>query len=244
LNPLSLFAAHCQAALDRSGSLIPALFLLGLVGSASHCAGMCGPFVLAQVGARSKAATEPGLRRLAGLALLPYHVGRASTYVALGTLLAAPIGLMAELPRLRWIPAAMLLLAACLFLVQALRSWGIIGRTVPRPSGLGFWRFAGDLFARPIGLRGYALGVILGFLPCGLLYSALVAAAATADPLAAAFGMFGFVLGTVPMLVAIGLLGQGAASRWRSLARQALPLVSTLNALVLLIMAWRLAGFT
>jgi sulfite exporter TauE/SafE len=83
---------------------------------------------------------------------------------------------------------------------------------------------------------------VLGFLPCGLLYSALGAAAATADPIAAGAGMLGFVLGTMPMLVAIGLLGHGATTYWRDLAGKAMPVIAAVNAVVLLAMAWRVAG--
>lgn len=230
MDALTILAAHCQTAVQQNAPLILALFMAGVVGSAGHCAGMCGPFVLAQVGARAQ------LGRLAGAALLPYHLGRGTTYILFGTLLAAPIGLLSRLEQLRWIPAAMLAGAAVLFLVQALRGWNVIGAPAPR-----FLHLARGLFARPFGIRGYALGVVLGFLPCGLLYSALGAAAATADPVAAAAGMFGFVLGTAPMLVAIGLLGYGAASHWRDLARKAMPVIAAVNAVVLLTMAWRIA---
>jgi hypothetical protein len=46
----------------------------------------------------------------------------------------------------------------------------------------------------------------------------------------------------MPMLMVIGLVGYGAISQWRDLARKALPLISTMNAVVLLVMAWRLSG--
>ena len=231
LDALIILAAHCQTVVRGNAPLILALFMAGLVGSAGHCAGMCGPFVLAQIGARGP------LQRLAGAALLPYHLGRASTYVALGVLLAAPIGLLSRMEQLRWVPAVLLAAAAALFVLQALRGWSAIGTPAPR-----FLRLARGLFANPQGLRGYALGAVLGFLPCGLLYSALGAAAATADPLAAAFGMLGFVLGTMPMLVAIGILGHGATAHWRDLARKAMPVIAAVNAVVLLAMAWRVAG--
>lgn len=233
MDALTILAAHCQTAVRMNGPLILALFMAGMVGSAGHCAGMCGPFVLAQVGARS------GMGRLRGAALLPYHLGRGTTYIALGTLLAAPIGLLSRLDALRWLPATMLAAAAVLFLVQALRGWNVISGP---GAGMGFLRIARGLFARPTGGRGYALGVVLGFLPCGLLYSALGAAAATGDAVAAAAGMLGFVLGTMPMLIAIGFLGHGAATHWRDLARKAMPVIAAVNAVVLLAMAWRLAG--
>lgn len=231
MDALILLAAHCQTTVHQNGPLIIALFMAGVVGSAGHCAGMCGPFVLAQVGARA------GMSRLAGAALLPYHLGRGTTYIGLGVLLALPIGLLGRLEQFRWIPAAMLAAAAVLFLLQALRGWNLFGGRAP-----GFLKHARGLFSRPLGTRGYALGIVLGFLPCGLLYSALGAAAATGDPLAAAFAMLGFVLGTLPMLMAIGLLGQGVTAHWRDLARTAMPVIAAVNAVVLLAMAWRLAG--
>jgi sulfite exporter TauE/SafE len=230
LDAFAVFTAHCQVAFRDNGPLALALFMAGLVGSAGHCAGMCGPFVLAQIGARA------GLQRLGGSALLPYHLGRGTTYIGLGALLAAPIGLLSRLDDLRWIPVAMLVSAAALFIAQALRGWNLVGGWSP-----GFLQFARGLFARPIGVRGYALGLLLGFLPCGLLYAALGAAAASGDPIAAATGMTGFVLGTVPMLLAIGLLGHGATKHWRAHALKAMPIVAGVNAVVLLAMAWRIA---
>jgi sulfite exporter TauE/SafE len=250
---LFLLASRCQVAIDHSGPLILGLFMAGLVGSVSHCAGMCGPFVLAQVAARQAIAAPaqsdmPQMRRLAGLALLPYHFGRATTYALIAMVLAAPVALLARLPDLRWLPSVLLAAAALLFLLQALKSWGLV------PGILRGWG-ASDaganprlltpvrtLFQRPVGWRGYVLGVVLGFLPCGLLYAALAAAAATADPLAAGMAMLGFVLGTMPMLLGIGLLGHGLVAHWRALAARALPLIATANALVLLVMAWRLSG--
>jgi len=56
--------------------------------------------------------------------------------------------------------------------------------------------------------------------------------------------MLGFVLGTMPMLMAIGLLGHGAAAHWRDLARKSMPAIAAVNAVVLLGMAWRLSGIT
>jgi uncharacterized protein len=227
---LVILAAQCQIAVRDSAPLTLALFMTGLIGSVGHCAGMCGPFVLAQVGARAR------MQRLVGAALLPYHLGRSTTYIALGALLAAPIGLISRLDDLRWVPAMMLVGAAALFILQALRGWKLIGGTAPS-----FLHLARGLFAQPVGVHGYILGLVLGFLPCGLLYAAMGAAAATGDPLAAAIGMLGFVLGTSPMLVAIGLLGHGATTYWRGLARRAMPAIAAVNAVVLLTMALRVA---
>lgn len=231
LDALAILIAHCQVSVRDNASLSLALFMTGLVGSAGHCAGMCGPFVLAQIGARAR------MDRIAGYALLPYHLGRGTTYVALGALLAAPIGILGRLDGLRWIPAAMLVAAAIIFVIQALRGWNFLAGRPPA-----FLHRARGLFARPLGLRGYALGFLLGFLPCGLLYAAIGAAAATGDPIAAATGMLGFVLGTAPMLIAIGALGHRATARMRELAQKVMPAIAGMNAVVLLAMAWRIAA--
>src|SRR5262245_65780474 len=111
---LSLVLAHCSAVAVGHGPLLVSMFLAGLIGSASHCAPMCGPFVLAQTG-ETMARLPVGsgeLRRLAGAALAPYHAGRAITYILLAVLLSLPLHLMSQLPHLRFIPAIALLLGA------------------------------------------------------------------------------------------------------------------------------------
>jgi uncharacterized protein len=79
---------------------------------------------------------------------------------------------------------------------------------------------------------------VLGFLPCGLLYAAIGAAASTANPLAAAMSMAAFVFGTFPMLWLVGYLGGWAQRRWNNIARRAMPAIALLNAIVLGGMAW------
>jgi hypothetical protein len=241
---LSLALAHCKAIAIGHGPLLLSMFLAGLIGSAAHCAPMCGPFALAQTGeAMARLPVGSGeLRRLAGAALLPYHAGRAITYVLLALLLSLPLQLMARLPELRWIPAIALLLGALLFLLLGFRALlGSLERGLLGGAGIGarLGQLARPLFAKPWGWRGVGLGMLLGFLPCGLLYAAIGAAAATSDPVAAAMSMAAFTLGTFPMLWLVGYLGGWAQLRWSKLARPALPAIALLNAIVLGGMAWR-----
>jgi uncharacterized protein len=65
----------------------------------------------------------------------------------------------------------------------------------------------------------YALGVVLGFLPCGLLYGALAAAAGTASVREGALAMAAFAVGTVPALIAVGWGGLILRRRLRDVAR-------------------------
>lgn len=244
---LSAGLAVCRVTVADNGGLLSSLFITGLIGSATHCTGMCGPFALSQVAARLERIPVDRMsewRRIAGAALLPYHLGRATTYAALGAVGGAAAGLLAGWGGFRFLAAGLLVLAA-LFL---------LGMAVPRlkallggGSGETWWSrsvgaFARPLFATPTGLRGWVLGVCLGFIPCGLLYAALAAAAATGEPLAAAFAMLAFAAGTVPSLVAVAAVGHFAVSRWRAPMLRWSPLLLAVNAGVLGFMAWQLAA--
>ncbi|HTY70661.1 MAG TPA: sulfite exporter TauE/SafE family protein [Alphaproteobacteria bacterium] len=243
-------AAICGSAFARPG-LIGSLFLAGLAGSISHCAGMCGPFVLTQVTARLRRVPVDdfgGWARLRGAALVPYHLGRLTTYSALGAAAGGLTGRFMEAPELRWLSSAFLLLAAALFLAQigadvlprSGRGTGPVGvaRLVGRAVDL-VSRPIGDLFADPHGWRGYGLGIALGFLPCGLLYSALAASAAGGSTAAGAAAMAAFVAGTFPVLFAIAWGGTVLGRSWRgALKRLAQPLLAV-NAVLLVALAVR-----
>ncbi|MBX9750437.1 MAG: sulfite exporter TauE/SafE family protein [Roseococcus sp.] len=203
---------HDLAALGPAGlpALMSALLLAGLAGGLTHCSAMCGPFVLAQSAAGADAHLRGGmLRRLTGAALLPYHLGRALGYGALGTLAGGAGALLSQASGLRWVAALLLFGAALLMLAQASARFSAWLPRLPAPrlpralEG----RLAG-LLAAPTGWRGVRLGLLLSALPCGLLYAALAAAAASGSALAGGLAMLAFVLGTVPALAAVALLGR------------------------------------
>lgn len=246
VNILNAGVAECHAVVVRHGGLLTSLFVAGLLGSISHCVGMCGPFVIGQVVSRLEGRPAAEMRefhRLSGALLAPYHLGRATTYAALGALAAALAGGLGQVTGLRWLSAALLALAAALFAGYALQRLGLAWPGSGR-SGDSWWsrhlcRLVRPLFARPVGWRGYALGVVLGFLPCGLLYGALAAAAASAGPASGALGMLAFTAGTVPALVAVGLAGHVVGQTWQPLAVRAMPAFMLLNAVALTYLAWR-----
>lgn len=240
--------AQCSTAIDGSEGLLFALFMAGFAGGFSHCLGMCGPFVISQVQARLEAVPAAAMnefKRLSGGALIPYHLGRATSYMALGAVGAVATAQLAEIEALHWVAAALLAGAALFFIAYALRGLGI---TLPKmrtgmrggeASGEGalaraWGRTIKPLFRHPTGFRGYALGIALGFLPCGLLYGALAAAAAGGDALTALFAMAAFWLGTVPALLAVGIAGGKIMGRWPDLARQIAPVLLLVNGAFLL----------
>jgi sulfite exporter TauE/SafE len=228
-------------------ALLAAMLLAGLVGGGTHCIGMCGPFVLAQTTARLESIPASQMiefHRLAGAALIPYHLGRATTYIALGAMAGAAGQTIRSMPGLDWIAAGWLIFAAVMFLAYAVFGSGLLRGKAAKESRWG--RKLGDLarpmFARPTGMRGYALGMMLGFLPCGLLYAALAVAAGSGGPGGGAMAMAAFVIGTVPGLVVTGFAGHLAAGRWRRAATIAAPVLMAVNAFMLAYVAWRLVA--
>ena len=239
------YAQGKAIALDN-GATISALFLAGLAGSVAHCMAMCGPFVLSQVTSRLQgepAATMTEMHRLTGAALLPYHLGRITTYSGLGGIAAVLSGGIIAVSGLKYLAAALLVFAALFFLGYAMRGLKITlpGLTATRPTIFAgaFSRLTRPLLDRPTGWRGYGLGVALGFLPCGLLYGALAAAASTGDALAGIFAMAAFALGTVPALLVVGMVGHMAAARWSAVMSGVAPIILIANGGFLLLMAWR-----
>lgn len=243
--------ADCLHGLEALGPdglppLMGALFLAGLAGGLTHCSTMCAPFVLAQSAAvAGEAAGDGVLRRLAGAALLPYQAGRMMGYSVLGALAGGAAGLVALASGLRWLLAALLVLAALLMLAQAFRRVEAILPRFPLPAlrlPTLVQRRIGELLGAPTGARGVLLGLMLSALPCGLLYGALAAAAASGSALAGALAMMSFVLGTVPALTGVALLGRLFGRRHGSWVRVASTALFSLNGVVLLGMAaWLLS---
>jgi len=240
--------AICRAsAIDNSATLF-ALFLAGLAGGGSHCIGMCGPIVLSQVTSRLEeipAASMSEFSRLRGAALIPYHLGRVTTYACLGALTAFLSGGIIQASGFKFLAAGLLLFAGLFFLGYAARTLGIAIPGFGSSSKLGplagsLSDLARPLFNRPLGWRGYVLGVVLGFIPCGLLYGALAAASSTADSLAGFLAMAVFALGTVPALLIVGFGGHLAIGRWRGSMIWVAPILLIVNGGFLMVMALKM----
>jgi sulfite exporter TauE/SafE len=244
---LQTLAAWCGT-LPGGPALLLAMFVAGLGGSAVHCVPMCGPFVLGQVADRLARAPAAGLcemTRVRGALLLPYHIGRLLTYAGLGAA-AATLGGVAD--RVRYLPAALLVAAGAMCALYALRRLlprAFPSKPAPASGGTRLLVRMARLVDRSRPSGGFLLGVLLGFLPCGMLYAALVLAAATQSPVAGAAAMLAFGLGTVPALVMVGIAGHAAhrlRGPWRrgGLAAMTAPAIMLANAGLLWVLAGRL----
>ncbi|MBX3023917.1 sulfite exporter TauE/SafE family protein [bacterium] len=190
---------------------------LGLLGSA-HCVAMCG-------GIAGALALAPGARRAAPAAArqVAYNLGRVVSYATAGALAG---GFGVALARLFGDSGVIALRAAAALLLLALglylAGWSS-GLARLERQGARVWRHIAPLAARLRPGRSLpgalALGMLWGWLPCGLVYSALALAATSGDWRQGALLMTGFGLGTLPAMVATGLL----AGRVGGLARAAAP---------------------
>jgi hypothetical protein len=191
---------------------------IGLLGSA-HCVAMCGGIA----GALAMAAPGDGGARPPLARLAAYNLGRVASYAiagalagALGVALAALLGPAGALV-LRGL-AALLLLVLGLYLAGWWPGLAHLER-----QGARVWRRIAPLATRLRPGRSLAgalaLGMLWGWLPCGLVYSALALAATAGDWRHGALLMTGFGLGTLPAMLATGLV----ARRVTALARGTTP---------------------
>lgn len=241
--PLCLHGTE-QAIFNANHPVLYGLFLAGLVGSLSHCVGMCGPFVMGQIAARLNAVpveAKMSFQRLTGMALFPYHLGRVTSYACIGAMAGGLAEPLRTMPWFKNMVFGMLLVGGCLFLGAAFHAYPLGGGgnklTEFLLSSRRIKRLSQSLFASPIGWRGYGLGLCLGFLPCGLVYAAVIASASQGGVLFSSLGMVLFGLGTMPALVALGLGGQSVLNRFRPFFRWAFPVVMIVNACILFAMA-------
>lgn len=183
--------------------------LIGWLGGV-HCFGMCGGIVSAL------SLSVPGSRRPA--LLLSYNLGRCITYISLGFMAGvmgyASTTALGVAPRFLFGLANLLLVGMGLYLLGLPQFVRPLERT-----GQLLWRYMEPLARSflPINTigRAFLVGLIWGFLPCGLVYSALVTSMSIANPLSSAAWMAGFALGTLPNLLLAGWLGAGLLNRLR-----------------------------
>lgn len=180
-------------------ALLGTALATSLVGSL-HCAAMCGPFVGFYAGQDH---ASRGLARHAA-----YNGGRLVVYSALGAVAGAVgaaidlAGRAFEVQRMAAIVAGGLILTWGV--LALLRALGV--RLGARAGGAGpLGPALVKLRTRPPVVRAAALGLLTAALPCGWLWAFVVAAAATGSAGWGAALMVAFWLGTVPMLLGLGL---------------------------------------
>lgn len=187
-------------------------FLAGLAAS-PHCIGMCGGVVAAMTLGRS------GSTRGELLAFhLLYNAGRIITYTALGAV-AGYIGTGLYLLSLKTVSLWLSLGVNVVILLLGLATFLSAGRwslfSLEFGTGEKLMRLLQLMIGRGGVLWGLPIGMVLGFMPCGLVYGALLNAVGTASPMLGGATMAALGLGTMPALLCFGWISGLLSARLR-----------------------------
>lgn len=211
---MDVLAAHCNSIFEWHGSLFLAMFIAGFMGGFTHCLGMCSTFSICSNSCESSCGKKKSLQRYG----ITYHLGRATTYGALGFLSALLSKQIAASHIWPLISASMLVIAGIMFILSSL------------PECKHFIiKFSGNLT--------YTKGVLLGFMPCGLIYAALMMAATTANPVGGMVAMWLFVLGTIPALSIANIGMRILADKYQNIMQKITKAVMAINGITLFLMA-------
>ena len=192
-------------------------FAIGALGS-FHCIGMCGPIALS--------VPMGGKTGLAGIIRgLAYNLGRVTTYAILG-LIVGFLGkklMFGNFQQGLSIGVGILILLFVILpktITKKLDPTSIFARLFLKLKST----FQGIFKSKsPVG--PLVLGLVNGFLPCGLVYVGLAGALALGDPLKSAGFMAAFGLGTIPIMISVILAGDLISLQWRAKVRKLMPVM-------------------
>ncbi|MDR2688981.1 MAG: sulfite exporter TauE/SafE family protein [Azoarcus sp.] len=198
-----------------------AVFLVGLLGGV-HCVSMCGGIVGALAVQMEQPLTGPMPRGWHGLILLhlAYNLGRIGTYTLMGGILGAVGSASMLYDNVMPVQIGLYVLANLMLIALGFYLAGFTHLLAPvERLGQRLWRHVQPATRRFLPARSVAqafpLGLLWGFLPCGVVYPLLATALVTGSPQRGAALMLAFGLGTLPNLLLAGL----AFRRFRDFTR-------------------------
>ncbi len=183
-------------------------FTMGLF-SSLHCIGMCGSII-----GTLTLSLSTNIRNNKVL-LLPfvvnYNLGRVTSYTIAGGL-AGIIGVLMIMPfgtlhghRILQLLSALVMMCAGLYIAGWFPRFAYIEKI-----GVRFWKkiepFGRKLIPVKTHTQAYLFGMVWGWLPCGLVYSALALASTAGDFTKSALLMLAFGLGTLPAVMGVGIM--------------------------------------
>ena len=196
------------ASIDLAGFV-----LLGLIGSVAHCTAMCSPFVLFVSSRFARGADGRAVMQAQGW----YAAGRVATYAGLGAIagaLGSAFQIAGSMMGVHRVAAAF---AGAVLVASALAGLFRSGWSIA-PHGGWFGAITRRLQQR-VPSHPFFVGSVLGLLPCGLIYTAVVAAVARGSALSGAVALLLFGLGTVPALAGVALANEVLFRRGAAIQR-------------------------
>ena len=206
---------------------ILAAFLVGLVGSL-HCIGMCGPIAIVL-----PVPDSSNLSFVTGRIL--YNLGRVVTYSFLGAilgLLGGRIALAGAQQVVSIILGVVIIIAV--LLPQKYKNY-FAQHTVTQKLAQPLKENIGVLFKKGTFSAMFLIGILNGFLPCGLVYVALAGAIASGNAISGAAVMILFGLGTVPAMFATTIFGKFINVGIRTKIRKAVPILAIILGVIFIL---------
>jgi len=191
-----------------------AAFIAGLLGGV-HCLGMCGGIVGALTFGLPEEQRENPLSMLPYL--IAYNLGRLSSYTVAGILLGGVMMLAANLVAIKNVQMVLEVFAALLMLALGLYLGGW-WRGLTRIEHIGgkIWKYIEPFSRRFIPVKtipqAFILGLLWGWLPCGLVYTILFWSITTGSAVEGGLLMLSFGVGTLPLLLTMGVFAAGLSS--------------------------------
>jgi len=208
--------------------------LMGLIGS-MHCAGMCGPIAISlpyRVGMQTKEETF--------FKILVYNLGRIITYALFGLLFGIVGKGFFTMGIQKWVLIAL----AIVLIIVALFSIDVESNALKIPFIDKFNKKIKAALAKALKnatVKSFLyIGILNGFLPCGLVYMAIVAALATGGVLNSVLYMILFGIGTMPMMMALGYGGHLLSTKFRRVLRKLYPVFMIVFAILFLMRAFKI----
>ena len=188
--------------------IVAGAFVVGLLGGV-HCAGMCGGIV---------GALTMGMPHGKEFRRLPYHLGynsgRITSYVIAGGIMGGMGTLLAEVAAVDQVQRTLLVIAGIIMILLGLYLadwWRILTRV--EAIGIPLWKKLEPIGRRfmPVRspLQAFSMGLVWGWLPCGLVYTALIWSISSGGVISGALLMLAFGLGTLPNLLLMGAAAGG-----------------------------------
>ena len=200
-------------------------FILGLLGS-THCGLMCGPMSLSL--------PKPGQLGTFINTRLLYNFGRVFTYMFIG-LIFSQLRLLVMSNYQEWLSVGSgLLIMALSFTVLAQATDRRIA-AIFTPYIYRFRRRINQLIGNGHNFVHVITGIFNGFLPCGLVYIALLGSIDMRSNIDSVLYMFTFGIGTFPMMLSIALLGFATPARFSPIIVRMTPIFTFTLGLMLVI---------
>lgn len=182
------FLIQCSNILPTEMPLLISVMLAGFIGSLTHCSVMCAPLTAAQMLTLHE-------RKMPQNTIYYYHAGRISTYMLLG-MAAVMVSHWIFSGALHLYTDTLLIVAGITFIISA-----VSPRKAHRCCSSKAQTTARLIHRLPfISLAYYLRGMLMGFMPCGMIVAVLLSVATLNHPINAAFVMLIFGITTVPIL--------------------------------------------